>query len=144
MSLRRLPGWAFTLAAILPAIPFGLAASQLDTGGKLLAMGVMLVWAMGWLIYGWTRLDEASREAYKFAWFWGGAVGLVVLELVAFAGLLMPPLGQVIADQVTAQARPDAIPQTGFFLGVFTASLVQGVGFALAWLGWWLSRRMGR
>lgn len=144
MSLRRLPGWAFTLLAAIPVLPLALVARQLDANGMLTVTVVVLAWALGWLIYGWTRLDEASREAYKFAWFWGGATGLVLLQFVGFAGLLVPSFGKMIAAYVESEAKPEALVETSFIMGVFAACFIQVIGFTLVWAVWWLSRRIGR
>lgn len=86
-------------------------------GGTLLAgVGVGLWW--------WSRLDEAAREAHKWAWWWGGSAGLMVAAL----GLLTVMLRGGAADADMAD-------------GMTVVLLCQVLGYGVAWAFWWLRRR---
>ncbi|ODT89733.1 hypothetical protein [Phenylobacterium sp. SCN 70-31] len=107
------------------------AGYHLEPAGLL---ALFLLWAVGaaWLVGGyWRSLDEAAREAQKWAWYWGGSIGMGV---GAFA-LVFEPLG--VAAMLPADAsRPDLL---AYGAGVVVAA--QMLGFLVAWAWWWGSRR---
>ncbi|GEM_PF-857965 len=79
----------------------------------------------------WRVIDEAAREAHKFAWWWGGSLGGVACLLaVLFAH--SPALEAVLGQQK---------PAVWLALGMLAMLLMQVVGYVLAWAGWWLARR---
>lgn len=98
----------------------------------LLAVGAVLViggliWAS--LIY-WRLLDEAAKEAHKFAWFWGGC-----------GALLLTVPAMLLIDTRALEAmfgRHDA--DYWLVAGMQVVVLTQIAGYALAWSGWWLVR----
>lgn len=96
----------------------------------LAAAAITLKFCVDW----WRFVDEAAREAHKFAWYWGGSLGLG-----AAGGLAM-----------VFQREPQHLPQafdffTGdaglFAAGVLACIACQMVGYLIAWAGWWLVRR---
>ena len=105
-------------------------------GFTMTAFILSLVMAGGLMIciWWWRRLDEAAREAHKWAWYWGGSTGMLVglvLMLVLTtrpADIVLPAsLGQTPADLVGA--------------GMIITLGFQLVGYGLAWAWWWLGRR---
>ncbi|MEN5115220.1 hypothetical protein V8J38_02510 [Brevundimonas olei] len=95
---------------------------------------VMMAAVLGVSFWWWRRLDEAAREAHKWAWYWGGSTGMLVglvLMLVLTtrpADIVLPAsLGQTPADLVGA--------------GMIITLGFQLVGYGLAWAWWWLGRR---
>jgi hypothetical protein len=141
MSLTRQPSWVYTLIAVLPVIAYVMAPTISDFGLRVAVGGTALLWMVAFSLYAWVRLDEPSREAHKFAWFWGGAPALVVIQLIAVGAVTSPIIGEPIAAFVASQARSAATPEAGFFVGVFSAAIVQVAGYGLVWIGWWLSKR---
>jgi hypothetical protein len=141
MSLKRLPSWAYTLVAALPALAFMFAPTIADVNLRFALGAVILIWLVGFATYAWIRLDEPSREAHKFAWFWGGAPALAVMQLIAVAAVATPIVGEPIAAFIATQSKNGATPESGFFVGVFSAAVVQVLGYVLVWTGWWLSKR---
>lgn len=141
MFLKRLPSWAYTLIATLPALAFMLAPTISNQGIRFAIGAVVFLWLLAFATYAWLRLDEPSREAHKFAWFWGGAPGLVVMQLIAVAAVATPIMGEPIAAFIASQSKNGATPESGFFVGVFSAAIVQIAGYGLVWTGWWLSKR---
>lgn len=141
MSLKRLPSWAYTLIAALPALAFMLAPTIPDLGLRSALGGLALIWLIAFATFAWLRLDEPSREAHKFAWFWGGAPALVVMQLLGVAAVATPFVGEPVAAFVASQSKNGATPESGFFVGVFSAAIVQILGYGLVWTGWWLSKR---
>lgn len=141
MSLTRLPSWAYTLIAMLPALAFAAAPTITDIGLRLAVGAIVLLWLVAFTMYAWARLDETSREAHKFAWFWGGTLAMVAIMLVAVGAVASPIIGEPIAAFVASQAKSAATPEAGFFVGVFSAAVIQVLGYGLVWTCWWLSKR---
>ena len=141
MSLKRLPSWAYTLIAMAPALVFWVSPTIPDVLLRTVVGGAALLWLVAFALYAWVRLDELSREAHKFAWYWGGASALLVVLLIAVGAVASPINGEPIAAVVASQARSATTPEAGFFVGVFSAAIVQVLGYGLVWTGWWLSKR---
>jgi len=101
-------------------------------GVVVLAAGLAVFLALHTL-YWWRALDEAAREAHKWAWWWGGTLGLVA------GGAAV-----VIAALAGVNLLPAALPHTDaalIALGVAAAFAAQAVGYGIAWCGWWIARR---
>jgi len=101
-------------------------------GVVVLAAGLAVFLALHTL-YWWCALDEAAREAHKWAWWWGGNLGLVA------GGAAV-----VIAALAGVNLLPAALPHTDaalIALGVAAAFAAQAVGYGIAWCGWWIARR---
>jgi len=146
-SLRRPPGLKSFLLLIFVAVALGVvmgAAIGLlrDTSagegviGHIVRAAVIAVGlAVGVLlcVRWWSALDEAAREAHKWAWFWGGSggmtVGLLLLTTLSFSEPERWP-------GALGETAPDA-----FAMGVMAILLFQLAGYALAWAWWWLKRR---
>jgi len=97
----------------------------------------------------WRSLDEPSREAHKFAVFWGlgwafAIVTALGMELMFFSGLRdfvqgwiegwIAFNGGILGEQQGA---------VGFYLGILATSFLLGAGYVLVWIGWWARQRMG-
>lgn len=84
-------------------------------------------------LYWWRGLDEAAREAHKWAWWWGGNLGFVVggaaVVIAALAGIDLLP------------ARAPHTDAALIALGVAAAFAAQAVGYGVAWCFWWMARR---
>lgn len=98
--------------------------------GAGFAMLVVVASSVLW----WNTLDEAAREAHKWAWWWGstgglavGGVAVITLAGSGTSGSLLATLGSDPVDILLA--------------GAFACALFQVIGYALAWAGWWLARR---
>ena len=93
---------------------------------------VMMAAILGVSFWWWSRLDEAAREAHKWAWYWGGSSGMLVglvlmLVLTTRPADIAIPASQTPADLVGA--------------GMIIILSFQLVGYGLAWAWWWLGRR---
>lgn len=85
-----------------------------------------------WLcVWWWNRIDEAAREAHKWAWWWGGCTGMAIGG--AFLLTLFSRQGQV--DQ--AGLTTNEVVASGMFLMM----TCQVVGYGIAWAVWWAKRR---
>jgi len=94
------------------------------------AMAVGFAACLWW----WRGIDEAAREAHKWAWWWGGSAGMAV--------------GGVVFLTLTWRDEAQPLPTTGgadapdiFAAGILAVLLFQLAGYALAWAGWWLKHR---
>lgn len=89
--------------------------------------------AMAACLWWWRGIDEAAREAHKWAWWWGGCSGMAVGAAVLLTLTLRD-------DGSTAQSvgvsAPDLVAG-----GMFAILLFQMAGYVLAWAGWWLKHR---
>lgn len=79
----------------------------------------------------WRHLDEAAREAHKWAWYWGGSLGIIPGFFIATWG-----------DSV-ARAGGLGFTEPGELIefGVVTILLSMLVGYLLAWGVWWSRKR---
>lgn len=82
------------------------------------------------IIY-WRNIDEAAREAHKFAWFWGGSC----------ATLLVLPLAFLVGDIRLVAWMGQRSPSEWVLFGVMSLTIAQLAGYGLAWAGWWLRQR---
>lgn len=108
--------------------------------GGLVGSGAFLIAVMAAVlvvtIWWWRRLDEAAREAHKWAWYWGGSAGMAVgLTLVLTVTTRNIDLGRFMSADANAG---DLIVG-----GMLSILLFQLAGYALAWGWWWLARMRG-
>lgn len=121
---------------IVGGLAMGASLALLPTGGlgRTLQLVVMLVF-VGLLLWGtvayWRALDEAAREAHKFAWYWGGSGGLF------FTGVLLSSLlgNPDLAERIVG---PDMAASDYAVFGITATVGFQVVGYVLTWAGWWL------
>lgn len=85
-------------------------------------------------IWWWRGIDEAAREAHKWAWWWGGSGGLAVGGVLLLTVMLR-------ADTQALPASVGSTPADIFISGMMAVVLFQLAGYALAWAGWWLKHR---
>jgi hypothetical protein len=101
------------------------------TGPGVAIMG--LIWAvLAWnfVMRYWREIDEAAREAQKWAWYWGGSLGMG-LGLSATASHAIE----------ISQWFPDATRHQLMTYGAGVVLAGQIIGFHVAWAYWWWSRR---
>lgn len=123
----------------------GIAGGLLGAGGALLSdLDIVLpqpvvfggslaaVAALFWVcvIY-WRNIDEAAREAHKFAWFWGGTGGI----------LAMLPIATLVSTERLVAALGERGPGEWLTLGFASLLIAQLIGYGLVWAGWWLRQR---
>ena len=136
LSERPLARYGRVIGASLIAggIAGGVAAAFGDRAGAgplIVAGATGLAMAVGiWVCARWWRdLDEAAREAHKWAWYWGstfgGALGGVVLFTLAYG----------------AEAYLTAEPKDLLIGGAAIIGVAQALGYGVAWAVWWLKRR---
>ena len=115
----------------------GALAGKLTGQHSLLAAVVFLVAlpvAVWMTLLWWRRLDEAAREAHKWAWYWGATVGVLLVLPVMF-----------LPDRVGAVALAHRLgfvePAELVHFGISAVLILQVAGYGVAWAAWWLKRR---
>jgi hypothetical protein len=109
------------------------AADPIGPVVSAIAMTVAMAVAFAASIWWWRGIDEAAREAHKWAWWWGGtggtALGAILLTTLSLRDAAATPLqvGLTVPEVVTA--------------GMLTILLFQIAGYAVAWAVWWLRTR---
>lgn len=91
------------------------------------ALGAAVLVGVWW----WRGIDEAAREAHKWAWWWGGCSGLFVGAIFLLTALNRPAeaeLGGLDINQI-------------FAAGMVVILLCQVIGYGIAWAVWWAQRR---
>ena len=139
---NRIAPWRWIIALFGLSFGLGIVLSMFgsmsrDAGPAIVALMAAVViglcalalWLMA--MY-WRRIDEAAREAHKWAWFWGGNIALIPAVLGFVALLERPDLGTPLLPGL--EATPAHYVATG---GVLVLGLLL-VGYGLAWVGWWL------
>ncbi|MBC6982910.1 hypothetical protein [Caulobacter sp. 17J80-11] len=123
-----------TIAGVIMAVQHARAATGfVDLGLALVAAGIAGL-SLKYCVQWWRTVDEAAREAHKFAWYWGGSIGLGLAGGVA-----------IVLQRTPAIPLRDLAPLSGdaglFATGVLACIVCQTVGYGVAWAGWWLARR---
>ena len=85
-------------------------------------------------IWWWRGIDEAAREAHKWAWWWGGSGGMAVGSVLLLTLMLR-------AEEQSLPAKLGSTPADIFVSGMMCILLFQLAGYSLAWAGWWLKHR---
>lgn len=116
-----------TLAEML----LGVSLADLKLGVVVLIAPLSLLWV--------ESLDEVARQGHYWAWFWGSAVGVMamtVLAVIVHGGLWHPSI-----DAFLTAWRGEASVQNGFLLGLLATPVLCLVGFVCFWAVYWLRRR---
>lgn len=145
MTIPRLPPQAYTAIALAPAAIYTLllVATPMTWASGMPVLYFAMAWGGAFSIMHWIRMDEAAKEAQKFALFWGAVAGtgMVFISLIAF-----PDFVAFVGDRIEARlaGAPDAPmrPSTyGFVTGAVYLCAAQVIGFLVCWTGWWIAKR---
>ncbi|HEY5105929.1 MAG TPA: hypothetical protein VII73_04045 [Caulobacteraceae bacterium] len=140
--------WEYTMAAIVggaiimlaPVAFLGRPATRsLIHPDRIVIMTIASALAMGWALVfatlSWRRFDEFAKEGSKFAWYWGGSIGLAATApayvFIGLGGLhwLWPSM-------------PVGLPLLrAFVIGYCLPLFSQMIGFAVALALWRAARR---
>ena len=112
------------IGSAVPAI-----VSPIIVGAMVTALVVALVWMR--------FIDEAAREAHKFAWYWGGLSGLATGGVFVILATL--PQAAAFDAQAIFGVRDD--PAAYMALGAALLAAVMTAGYLVAWAAWWLRHR---
>ena len=127
------------VVGLIGAVVGGVAGAFGDTPGPaglaITAASITLAMTVAFAacIWWWRGIDEAAREAHKWAWWWGGSGGMAV-GVVLLTTLTVRDDGSTPAD--VGLGAPDL-----FAGGMWTILLFQLAGYSIAWAIWWLKHR---
>lgn len=139
-GLKRFYIGYIVLTAIVGGIVGGTTAAGLVD--RELALKLFLAFFSFTMIIGlplawiwWSKVDEAVKEAHKWAWFWGGSIGMTLGIFLATANIFTD--GRLVAGVLAAG---------GFEAYAFEAGLIGVVsltayGYMAAWAFWWWKHR---
>ena len=136
---RRLPrrfvwfsllAFSFALAMTSTVIErAGGGGGSADFSGLQLLLTVL--GACVFAVLSWRNLDEAAREAHKWAWYWGGSLAII-------PGFIFASLSSSVEWAGRLSLRtPGELVQ----FGALTVLASMLVGYLIAWGVWWLRTR---
>jgi hypothetical protein len=137
---RRLSSAQLLIGLFLLGAVVGVVGAVTDKGqGDASALFLWLVIATMpvalWLtLLWWRRLDEAAREAHKWAWYWGATGGVLIVIPLLF---LPEAMGVVELAHRLDFVEPFELVS----FGMFAVLILQVLGYGIAWAAWWLKRR---
>ena len=121
-----------------------LSADGKDVLANPLALTIIIAFAVVYMLIAmWSSLkwmsaiDEAAREAHKWAWFWGGSSGMAVGGVFVILASMPQAASLKIPAWYAERTDPAAYAATGAF-AMLTLMLI---GYGVAWAWWWLGRR---
>lgn len=129
--------------ALLAALAGGVVGFAVSAGGPGIILAAIVSAAAvaagaAICLFWWRGLDEAAREAHKWAWWWGGTAGTLIGGL-AYIGLTLG----VGPDGLLPGRLAILSPHDAARLAITTLLLCQVVGYGVAWAWWWLARSRG-
>ena len=144
---RTLMRWVYGALGIVGAAAIAVAPRLFAPGRHVapdpvwivtvtIAATLAMAWAIAFAVLAFRRLDEFQQTASKFAWYWGGSIGIAIslpiYVFVLLGGLhwLDPARFHLGADLAVA-----------FRLGYGLAVASIGIGFLAALAFWRLTRR---
>ncbi len=115
------------------AVSRNLVAANPGVVAVLIVAGLLFAAVIS--VFWWRNIDEAAREAHKWAWYWGGSAGL--------GGVLVLFLLSVLSAGAFGRDLIAAYGLVGheFELGMAVGVLLPVGGYVVAWGGWWLRHR---
>ena len=145
MMSRSLSRWGFIGVGAVGAMAIVLVPMSIigvpvyGNPVRLVVMSLAAALAMAWNVAFQARafrtLDEFAQTASKFAWYWGGSIGLAaslpIFAFVAWGGL------HWLAPSIPVGTNLLRALMVGYLLPVFA----QLAGFLIAWVYWQASKR---
>jgi hypothetical protein len=123
-------GAALSLAVTTGSLDL-VTALKLFMGFFSLSFPVLLPFLFIW----WAKVDEAVKEAHKWAWFWGGSLGMMLAIWIATINLFMQ--GQLLMPLLVSRG----LEAYGFEIGVIATVLLMAYSYIGAWAIWWARHR---
>jgi hypothetical protein len=120
-------------------ISLAISTGSLDalTGLKLFLgfFSVTLLVATPYMLVWWKKVDEAVKEAHKWAWFWGGSVGMMLAIWVATINAFTQ--GVLVTGALTGLG----LENHALEVGVMGTIILMSYGYIGAWVFWWSKHR---
>lgn len=96
-----------------------------------LTLAVLFALVMAGTVWWWMKADEAVREAHKWAWYWGGTLGMCVGVVLLLLSGAYPGDGPL---------PPQVSQSTAMTTGACVVLVPMMLGYGVAWVAWWLSK----
>ncbi len=134
---------ALAASGLIGAVAAGIVGFTLNLGGiGIAAAAIVTAVAVAltvWIcLLWWHGLDEAAREAHKWAWWWGGTAGTLLGGLGIIGLSIVGDADGRLPGGLASLSQVD-----GIRLAVVTVLLLQVGGYGVAWAVWWLARSRG-
>lgn len=101
-------------------------------------VAILLMTGAFWVGVLWMRsIDEAAREAHKWAWYWGGTAGMSLGGALMLLAVI--PRDTPVQIPLVLGTTPD--PAGYAASGAFGLMMLMTLGYSLAWVVWWLRHR---
>lgn len=143
-NARKMGKSGMAALAIVALLLGGFVGYDMASGGNLVKNNPVVVHAITFVIMGltfafslvwWSAIDEAQREAHKWAWYWGGSCGLLVaVPAFVFSHIYGDAFVQPLLQAVGYENRAF---EGGLVVGLFPPV----IGYVIAWGIWWLRHR---
>lgn len=111
------------------------ASNPLRLTLTVVGLSATMAFAIAACAWWWHGLDEAAREAHKWAWWWGSTFSLAV------GGVVLITLTMAMDPAQTTRTLSDTTAMDLVAGGAMGALLLQCMGYFIAWAVWWLRRR---
>lgn len=128
----------------------GFVVGYLEATGRLIlnagaaanvAVGLFSVAVIGvgvWIGIVWMKsIDEAAQEAHKWAWYWGGSLGMAA----GLAGMMVLTIPRKVPLELPSMFSDRTDPAAYMATGAMGILVIMLIGYMLAWGWWWLQRR---
>ncbi|RZJ04330.1 MAG: hypothetical protein EON89_08240 [Brevundimonas sp.] len=130
------------LTLVGAAIGYASAKGAIDaSAGMPLVIGAFALLVMAgsfWIGVLWMRsIDEAAREAHKWAWYWGGTAGMAVGGVLMLLSAI--PRRAPLQVPLAFGGVPD--PAGYAATGAFGLMMIMTLGYSIAWAIWWWRHR---
>ncbi|WKL58842.1 hypothetical protein Q1W73_07605 [Asticcacaulis sp. ZE23SCel15] len=113
----------------------GVLGETIDPRTAIIVISIAIALTMAISIVWWRAADEAVREAHKWAWYWGGSCGLMVVLSIYFLSIVTGgDFGESLMSYIGASG-------SGFEFGIMTGVIPPVIGYIIAWGIWWLRHR---
>jgi hypothetical protein len=98
-------------------------------------LAIALAGGLMWSLKFWRTIDEAARRAHLDAFYWGGSISWIVI-----APFSVLPL-KINGFHLPFIEAMDMTASQTFALGIWAAIIVTLIGYGVAWLIWWSTKR---
>jgi hypothetical protein len=145
---------AAAMGYVLPALT-GILLTPIHLSGIISFQTMMIIVLLSFLPMPflsrryWRMIDEPSREAHKFAFFWGGGSGAGIVLLIGIALMFFPGPRDLVQGwiegfiAVTKGAFGKQQGAVGVCLAIMIGTMLQCLAYLLVWIGWWARQRIG-
>ncbi len=86
----------------------------------------------------WKNIDEAAKEAHKFAWYWS-SIGWISLAATFYTTMQYNAVPNSLVSLLETKFNS---PTEIFMAGIISSIIIQIIFYSIIWIGWWARTRM--